>query len=533
MAEHALYCIDVPRVTDDLGEVSEIAGWCLCSRSIESITASIPGPDPWEISYGLPRPDVGGSSFEGYPNAQRCGFRIEVPGRGLDRPTPIELALVVKGRFGIRERYELKVNLSSNDVQRVHLRSKRRLQRISPQNLEKRLKKSLDSKPGITLRLDVINKCNLRCIMCHFADVNVLREPTWKLTVEEFDRFFAEVSPYVRSVLLSCADEPLTSHLFPDVLAHIAEKYPHLEIEFCTNAMLLNARIRRLVIERGVTHLIFSMDGVRKKTLESIRIGSKYEKVAGNILALRDLKQATSSRYPIFLMDFVMMASNIHEAPAFVELSSRLGARMIDFRHVIPGELFNDPLHFLSNDPARYNYFRDLVIQEGKRHQIDIVIPPPYETSEEFSPSDVPPVDLGDFEKVEPSPAVGRMPVPRRFPKGFKPRHTRGTAAERFAETYCERPFSEMTILDQELVKPCPWHRTHLGKLGDGKTLAEIFFGEEFARLRRRMLDPAGDPNCQDCPWKSDLLVSEVAQYGGRYRGWRKRILRALGRIAA
>ncbi|MCP4663390.1 MAG: radical SAM protein [bacterium] len=451
----------------------------------------------------------------------------------VDRHTPVELTLVVKGRFGIRERYGLRVNLSSNDVQRVHLRSKRPPARISPQDLEKKLKDSLESKPGIVLRLDVINKCNLRCVMCHFADVNILREPTWKLTVEEFEDFFEDVSPYVRSVLLSCADEPLTSHLFPTILSHVAEKYPHLEIEFCTNAMLMNARIRRLVIEKGVTHLIFSMDGVRKKTLESIRIGSKYEKVVGNILALRDLKQAASSEFPIFVMDFVMMASNIHEAPAFVELSSRLGARMIDFRHVVPGELFNDPKHFLCNDRAKYNYFRDLVVKEGKRHKVDIVIPPPYETTERFSPTGVPHVDLGDFEKVDPSPVVGKTPVPREFPKGFKTRHTRGTAAERFAETYCERPFSEMTILDQDLVKPCPWHRTHLGKLSDGKTLAEIFFGNEFAELRKKMLDPAGDPNCQDCPWKSDLLMSEVAQYGGGYRRWRKRILRALARTAA
>ncbi|MCP3960666.1 MAG: hypothetical protein GY719_22715, partial [bacterium] len=271
----------------------------------------------------------------------------------------------------------------------------------------------------------------------------------------------------VRAVVLSCADEPLTSNHFPEILSYLVDRHPRVDVEFCTNAMLMNARIRRLLVEKAVGHLMLSMDGSSRVSLESIRVGARYDRIVANIKALRDLKRAAGARYPVLVMDFVMMRRNIHEAPVFVELAARLGVQMIDFRHVIPGYL-SDPDELLSSHKARYNHYRERVLEAARRLRVGVTIPPAYETQERFDASAEQVADLGDFKAVKADPAKGDVPVPRRFPRGFKPRHNRGTAAELFASTYCERPFSEIMIAEQDLVRPCPWYQGELGRISDG-----------------------------------------------------------------
>ncbi len=489
-----------------------LAGWCLGSRPIEAMEIHLPG-GTLPVSYGHGRPDVA-AAYDRYPNAAASGFAVEVAAGELGPGEAIDCTVTVRERFR-RRRYSLRLQPSSNGVQQVDLHPDG-YSGFDPDELEVELRRSLARRPGLTLRLDVINKCNLRCIMCSYSDPEVFGRPMKKVRPEELRTLFEGLAENVRTVVLSCADEPLTSSYFPDILSYVVDEHPHVDVEFCTNAMLMNAKIRRLLIEKGVGHLMLSMDGSSKATLESIRVGAKYERILANIKALRDLKRAAGARYPILVMDFVMMSRNIHEAPVFVEMASRLGVRMIDFRHVIPGYM-NDPEEMLCHQRARYNYYREEALRAAARFKVDVTIPPPYETPERFDATGEPVADLAEFDAVASDQALGEVPVPRRFPRGFKSRHARGTAAEHFAGTYCPRPFSEVMVAEQDLVRPCPWYRGHLGRLSEGKTLADVFFGPEAQRLRRNMLRPEGDSGCQGCPLKAEYLASEARDFSGAY----------------
>lgn len=510
MPHHVLYCIDTP--TNGTEGPTRLAGWCLGSRPIEAMEMHLPGGTV-EVSYGQGRPDVA-AAYDRYPNAAASGFAVEVPAGSLRNGEPIDCTVTVRERLRCR-RYPLQLRPSSNGVQQVDLHPDG-YSGFDPDTLEDELRRSLARRPGLVLRLDIINKCNLRCIMCSYSDPEVFGRPMKKVRPEEFRTLFEDLAGDVRTVVLSCADEPLTSNYFPDILSYLVDEHPHVDVEFCTNAMLMNAKIRRLLIEKGVGHLMLSMDGSSKATLESIRVGAKYERIVANIKALRDLKRAAGARYPILVMDFIMMSRNVHEAPAFVELSSRLGVRMIDFRHVIPGYM-NDPEEMLCHHRARYNHYREQVLKAAARLKVDVTIPPPYETPEVFDPAGDPVADLAEFDAITPDPAKGEAPVPRRFPRGFKSRHPRGTAAEHFAGTYCPRPFSEVMVAEQDLVRPCPWYRGHLGRLSEGKTLHDVFFGPKARELRRNMLRPEGDPGCQGCPLKAEYLASEARDFSGAY----------------
>jgi MoaA/NifB/PqqE/SkfB family radical SAM enzyme len=186
-------------------------------------------------------------------------------------------------------------------------------------------------------------------------------------------------------------------------------------------------------------------------------------------------------------------------------MACHLGAESVDFRHMVPiGDNFPEG-ELLSEDPERFNFYRTQILAEAKRLNMPVYLPPAFSTTFEWvPPADEPSVDWKDFERVC-SIADGEsdrvtLPGDRTSPPW------EGSVAEEFSTTFCNRPFSEIMVRDQNEVLPCPWHEKTLGYLNGGKTLAEIFHGEAFQQLRMNMMRPEGDPACVRCPIKSRHL---------------------------
>jgi len=511
VSEHLIFCSDLAQ-RDSSGElIRRVEGWCLATSPVNALYLQLADGQYEAVPLGFSRSDVR-VAYPQYPRAEQAGFRLSSASVGLDGATSL-LARINE------QWHRLSVDLATRAIQTIELTD---ATRVSPRDesfpaidktegLEERFRRSLGKQRGLTLRLDIINKCNLRCVMCHFSDDAIFKRPTRQLTAAEFERLFAEIGPSVREVMLSCGDEPLVSKHLPGILNYLAREHPEVAIEFCTNATLLRAPIRNLIVATGVARLMFSIDAVSKPLLEAIRVGCRYEQVVGNIMALRDLRRRCGTRRPAFVFNFVMMTRNIHEAMAFVHMARTLGAESIDFRHLVPIGTYYSPADLLSEQPGRYNYYRDQIIAEANRLGIPIYLPPPFAGAEPWVPAaDEPAVDWSDFENVVPDAAGDESaPIPRSCDLEVPP--WEGSVAEEFSTTFCNRPFSEIMVRDQNEVLPCPWHEKPLALLSEGKTLAEIFAGEAFQRLRRNMLRPEGDPACANCPIKSQHLSTTAA----------------------
>jgi MoaA/NifB/PqqE/SkfB family radical SAM enzyme len=512
MSEHLIFCCDLARHDTPGQSIRRVEGWCLATSPISALYLQISGDQYEQLPLGFSRPDVGGV-YPSYPGGESAGFRLTLASPDLK-----------SGRTNLLVKFDdrlhrVPVNLETREIQTIGLSDETqpgpddevRGVLEDPVEFEKRFRRSLGKQRGLTLRLDVINKCNLRCVMCHFSDDAVFKRPTRQLTTTEFEKLFDEIGPSVRNVMLSCGDEPLVSKHLPGILEYLARKHPEVAIEFCTNATLMRAPIRDLIMRTGVARLLFSIDAVSKPLLESIRVGCHYEQVIGNIMALRDLRQCCGVRRPAFVFNFVMMNRNIHEAPAFVRMAQVLGAESIDFRHLVPIGTYFSPDDLLSEEPAKYNYYRQEILEEANRLGVPLYLPPPFEDAGEwFPPAGDPVVDWSEFERVEPDGPNEALPlVPARVAEPSIA--WEGSVAEEFSTTFCNRPFSEIMIRDQNEVLPCPWHEKPLGLLSEGKTLAEIFEGEAFQRLRRNMLRPEGDPACANCPIKSRHLPANAS----------------------
>lgn len=519
MSGHLLCCIDTITPAGDGEESITVTGWYLSTRVVESVLAvarrNVSGS---RVLCGTPRPDVA-SAYPGYPGADRCGFSFDLP----QQVREVSWVITTRGRLGLSQRHAATIYLEPGRVQRIDLARHRR-SRHQPATLEQELRSCLKRGPGVTLRLDLVNRCNLRCVMCHYSDPAHRRQPRREIDLAAFRGIFEELAPIVGDVMLSCADEPLLAPDLPEILTFLSDNHPLTAVSFCTNGTLLDDSVRRMLIKTGVARIVVSLDGVSRRTVEGIRIGAAYDRVVGNLLALDRLKQQTRSKRPVIALDFVMMSSNIHEAPRFVELAAAVGAQSIDFRHVIPSVVFSEPEQLLTSQPARFNHYRRLILRQGRRHRIAIVVPPslPAGSSEVVSEPEVGLRDLDDVSRLLP-PQEPVPPDPTR-PHSAVPDLGPGPAALCFADTFCARPFSEITILDQELVKPCPFYDGQLARLSDGGSLREVFFGHAFGHLRQNMLRREGDAGCQACPLRARLLATE------RHERFMQRLRRRLRR---
>jgi MoaA/NifB/PqqE/SkfB family radical SAM enzyme len=512
MSEHLLFCCDLARRDPSGRSIKRVEGWCLGTSPIGAIYLHISGNQYEQLPLGFSRPDVG-QVYPNYPGAGKAGFCLTLASPELVHG---ETNLLVKVDDAL---HRVAVNLETREIQRIELSDQTQVstddeaRRVleEPAEFERRFRRSLGKQRGLTLRLDIINKCNLRCVMCHFSDDVVFKRPTRQLTTTEFKRLFDEIGPSVRHVMLSCGDEPLVSKHLPGILEYLAREHPEVAVEFCTNAMLMRAPIRDLIMRTGVVRLLFSIDAVSKPLLESIRVGCRYEQVVGNIMALRDLRQRCGARRPAFVFNFVMMNRNIHEAPAFVRMAQALGAESIDFRHLVPIGTYYSPDDLLSERPAKYNFYRAKILEEANRLGVPFYLPPPFEGTGEWSPLvDDQVIAWSNFERVQPDRPNESLPVvPPQVDESSIA--WEGSVAEEFSTTFCNRPFSEIMVRDQNEVLPCPWHEKPLGLLSEDKTLAEIFEGEAFQRLRRNMLRPEGDPACANCPIKSHHLPTNAS----------------------
>ena len=190
--------------------------------------------------------------------------------------------------------------------------------------------------PGkLKVLVDVSNKCNLRCTMCHFSFDKVFYRPAEHMTPESFQRVAAEVFPYAHTVVLSAGSEPTVSPYFAEILC-LASKWPLQELKFLTNATRLTETLATTILESGVTQIDISIDGACAETYEKIRRGGRFKNVVSNLRRMRDMKIQRGLIAPQMQFNVTLMRSNLLELERFVDLAEECGVDRIGCRHLMP-----------------------------------------------------------------------------------------------------------------------------------------------------------------------------------------------------
>ncbi len=176
-----------------------------------------------------------------------------------------------------------------------------------------------ETRPFKLYQIEPTMRCNLNCIMCPWPEFRGTRaDMSWD-TFSRIARYFS----LTEGIDFTGGGEPL---LHPKLLSMIESgKAAGCSVGFNTNGVLLNNELAGELVALNLDWIAYSVDAATPRTYEAIRHGAKFTQVLNNISAMKAAKEARGGNLPLTIMVFVMMRDNIHELPAYIDLSYRTG----------------------------------------------------------------------------------------------------------------------------------------------------------------------------------------------------------------
>ena len=190
------------------------------------------------------------------------------------------------------------------------------------------------------LYLEATAICNLRCPMCP-TTMGLPREP-YRNNIFDMGLLsrIRHVLPYVSRCFMSGGGEPF---LHPDLFRIISTvKEEGAEVYFNCNATLLDEEKSRLLVDKQVDTISFSVDGATDETYSSIRRPARLAKTLDNIRRLAEIKKRSGSERPFLNMQFTLLDMNRHEVEEMVPLASSLGINQLVVEPLTPVFCFDE-----------------------------------------------------------------------------------------------------------------------------------------------------------------------------------------------
>ncbi len=213
----------------------------------------------------------------------------------------------------------------------------------------------------LRVKLDMVTRCQLKCVMCHFAHPEFQENPN-TMGGELLEKVAAELFPRAHDVVLSSSSEPLLAPDLPRAL-ELCREYGVPEFHFSTNCLAMTDAIMDKIIDVEMPILTVSCDGATKETFEKIRKPAKWEPFLRRFDLIDARKKHRGSELPHVSVTCVLMRSNIEEVPEMIRFFKKRGVRDMNFVHmaVIGGLGIED--ESLMNEPQLANR----ILAEGQR----------------------------------------------------------------------------------------------------------------------------------------------------------------------
>ena len=303
---------------------------------------------------------------------------------------------------------------------------------------------------GVTITGD----CNIKCLYCERqrgANVRDYYFPTG---------LYEKLAPYfntARRVTLLGLGESFMHQDFEKMVR--MAKAAGAECITTTNVTMLGDRARRMLVEIGLDYIGLSVDSPDPATFEKLRAGAKFERVVGNIRALRDLKRELGRDRPHYGLCMTVCRDNVTHIPNMVRFAAELGAVDLHLQNVV----------LYRQGDAAWSVF-------GTR-RMDVMVKRARKLAQQLG--------LGLFY-------VPRDPFTPEFaPEGkMSPEVKEGRA--------CREAWTQMLVYDNGEVRPCCFTAETFGNL-HREGVEEIFHGARAEDFRRRIREGRLPSACVDC----------------------------------
>lgn len=385
----------------------------------------------------------------------------------------------------------------------------------------------------VRVKLDMVTRCQLRCIMCHFAHPEFRENPD-QMGRELLEKIAAELFPISHDVVLSSSAEPLLARELPRAL-ELCRKHQVPSFHFSTNAIGLTRDVLNTIVDVQMPVLTVSIDGGTKDTFEAIRPPMRWEKLMGKLDLVREVKRERGSRVPAVGVTSVLMCRTIREMPELVRVCAAKGVEHLSLVHmgVIGG--LGVERESLINEPELSNRMLEETRVVAAANGISVTAPFPFPTGfgkpaeNGGAITDAARADetghgaLGDAGEAV---AVG-SPSVAEFMNHKNREFAFATRDKDFHNRRCYFPWYYIHVNPDGTVFPCGcWYE--FSTFGDFKTQSfrEIWTGAKYRELRRQILSMKLRDVCANCSvanmGRPDVL-SSFSQRAKIKREWREK----------
>tara|TARA_Y100000590_G_C15713317_1_gene1011037 strand:+ start:643 stop:2013 length:1371 start_codon:yes stop_codon:yes gene_type:complete len=225
----------------------------------------------------------------------------------------------------------------------------------------------------LSIDIETAAICDLACPQCSREYVIT---PDKLMTFDFYKKIINEVSQLnIPSIKLNWRGEPLLNPRIHELVDYAKQK-GILEVSINTNAVTLDEKKSKQLIESGLDVILFSFDGGSKETYEKFRPGrfnkNKFENVYKNIKNFYRIREEMGSKFPISKIQMILTKETRTETDNFFKLFDNV----VDDVTVIPyserggnvDDLTNDQEERLSKYLSNNNLSKDtpyLVNMEG------------------------------------------------------------------------------------------------------------------------------------------------------------------------
>ena len=201
----------------------------------------------------------------------------------------------------------------------------------------------LDKKTSFpnTVILELINRCDLECVMCYQG----FRNDAKKVTLDDslLDKIFDEFKKNKLNSLMLSFSEPLLYKNIGNILKR-AEEAEIMDIFLFTNGNLLNKKNAEILLNSSLTRLFVSIDGATKETYDKVRIPvgksrlkqNRLEMLEKNILNFIKLRNEKNKQLPLVRTSFLALDENKHEIDSFINKWKPIVDHVDIQKHVVP-----------------------------------------------------------------------------------------------------------------------------------------------------------------------------------------------------
>jgi radical SAM protein with 4Fe4S-binding SPASM domain len=377
---------------------------------------------------------------------------------------------------------------------------------------------TLRTKRFMRVKVDMVGRCQLRCIMCHFAHPEFEENPVI-MGQDLLEKVAADLFPIAHDVVLSSSSEPLLAPDLPRAL-ELCREHEVPSFHLSTNGINLTRGILEKMIEVQMPLLTISIDGGTKETFESIRKPMKWAKIMSRFDLVRQVKEEKGSRYPILSATSVLMRRTIEEMPTLIRVLHEKGVEQVNLVHmgVIGGLGVEDET--LVNHPELSNRILAECKELAESLGMTITVPLPFpegfgrEDAEQVitdalrsEEGDITALGALDDAEIEGSFSVAEFMNHKNkeflFQVPDKEHHNRR----------CYFPWFYIHVNPDGTVFPCgSWFE--FSTFGDFRkqTFREIWNGEPYRELRKQILDMELRDVCANCTvanmGRPDVLAS-------------------------